>query len=124
VREAGLPRAQLHEVRYEDLHTDGPRVLGDLLEWLGLEWSSGEVEQAVSANRPELARAGGGTDIPLGGAFQRSFGTVVREPTGFVRKAQVGTWRQDLSPIERLLVWRVAGRTMAEVGYPWPRPWD
>jgi hypothetical protein len=47
----------------------------------------------------------------------------VQEPPGFVRKAQVGAWRHDLSPLERVLVWRVAGPTMAEVGYPWPRPW-
>jgi Sulfotransferase family len=124
VRAARLRADQVHEVRYEDLHADGPRVLGELVGWLGLDWSEAEVQTAVRANQPEVARGGGGTPIPLGGAFGARFGSVVQEPPGFVRKAQVGTWRDDLSPLERLLVWRVAGRTMAEVGYPWPRPWQ
>ena len=118
-----VPPGRLHEVRYEDLHTDGPRVLRDVVCWLGLEWTDAEVERALETNRPEVARAGGGTPIPLGGAFAASRGAVVQEPPGFVRKAQIGSWRQDLTPWDRLLVWRVAGRTMAEVGYPWPRPW-
>jgi hypothetical protein len=124
VRAARLGADQLHEVRYEELHAGGPRVLGDLARWLGLEWSQADLEAAIQANRPEVARGGGGTPIPLGGAFAARFGTVVKEPPGFVRKAQVGTWRDDLSAVERLLVWRVASRTMAEVGYPWPRPWQ
>jgi len=99
-------------------------VLTDLGRWLGLEWSPAEVQAAAQANAPATARAGGGTPIPLGGAFGERFGNVVKEPTGFVRKAEVGAWRHDLSPVERVLVWRVASRTMAEVGYPWPRPWQ
>ena len=124
VRDARLPPSQLLEVRYEDLHSSGPRALGQVVGWLGLDWEKPELERAVQANRPEVARAGGGTPIPLGGAFGERFGPVVKEPRGFVRKAQVGAWRQDLSPLERLLVWRVAGPTMTEVGYPWPRPWQ
>ena len=96
----------------------------EVVRWLGLDWSEAELARALDANRPEVARAGGGTPIPLGGAFGARFGNRVKEPPGFVRKAQVGTWRDDLSPLERVLVWRVAARTMAEVGYPWPRPWQ
>jgi Sulfotransferase family len=123
VRAAQLPASQLFEVRYEALHADAPRVLRDVLDALGLDWSAAEIQAAVEANRPEVARAGGGTPIPLGGAFGQQSGKIVQDPPGFVRKAQVGAWRQDLSPLDRLLVWRVAGATMAEVGYPWPRPW-
>jgi hypothetical protein len=113
----------LCEVRYEDLHADGPGVLGQVVSLLGLDWADEALARAVKENRPEVARAGGGTAIPLGGAFGKRFGPVVREPPGFVRRAQVGGWRQDLSPLDRLVVWRVAGATMAEMGYPWPRPW-
>ena len=119
-----LPAHQLREVRYEDLHADGAGVLSGVVRWLGLDWSEAELARALDANRPEVARAGGGTPIPLGGSFGTSLGSVVKEPPGFVRRAQVGAWRQDLSPLERLLVWRVAGPTMAEVGYPWPAPWS
>src|SRR5205814_10462093 len=33
-----LPAAQFFEIRYEALHTDGPRVLRDLVHWLGITW--------------------------------------------------------------------------------------
>jgi hypothetical protein len=123
VRQAGLPASKLCEVRYEDLHTDGARVLAAVTGWLGLDWTQAEVDAALEANRPDVARAGGGTPIPLGGEFGSRSGSVVREPKGFVRKAQVGSWQQDLSRLDQLQVWRVARTTMAEVGYPWSRPW-
>jgi hypothetical protein len=100
-----------------------PRARGGADVGQPRDWSEADVGAALQANKPEVARGGGGTPIPLGGAFGARFGTVVQEPAGFVRKAQVGTWRDDLSPVERLLVWRVASGTMAEVGYSWPRPW-
>jgi hypothetical protein len=118
-----IPPGRLHEIRYEDLHTDGPRVLRGVIGWLGFDWSEADLARALDSNRPEVARAGGGTAIPLGGAFGAARGAVVQEPPEFVRKARVGSWRQELSPLDRLLVWRVAGPTMAEVGYPWPHPW-
>jgi hypothetical protein len=118
-----LDPAQFHQVRYEALHTDGRRELRHLADWLGLEWGNSELEQALESNRPEAARRGGGTDIPLGGAFGDASGPVVKEPEGFIRRAQAGTWREDLSLVQRTWVWRLGRNTMAEVGYPWPVPW-
>jgi Sulfotransferase family len=120
---ARLPREKLCEVRYESLHTNGLETARGVAGWLGLAWSEGEIEQTLAANRPEAARAGQGTPIPMAGAFGAQFGPVVQEPRGFVRRAQAGGWRDDLSLVDRMQVWRVAHRTMAEVGYPWPRPW-
>jgi hypothetical protein len=123
-RHAHVAPGKLCEVRYEDLHISGPAVLGDVTRWLGLEWSAADIERAIQANRPDVAKAGGGTPIPLGGAFGGRFGPVVREPSGFVRKAEVGSWRSELTALDRLQVWREARSLMAEVGYTWPRPWD
>jgi hypothetical protein len=119
-----LPREQYLEVRYEDLHADGPGQLRRLADWLCLPWSDNDIASALANNAPERARAGKGTPIPLGGQFGASGNAVVREPEGFVRKAQAGTWRTDLSTLEKLAVWRVARTTMAEVGYPWMTPWS
>jgi hypothetical protein len=79
------------------------------------------VYAALQKNSPDAARAGQGTPIPLGGEFA---GGVVQEPAGFIRQARSGTWRQDLSPADKLAVWRVARSTMARVGYPWAAPWS
>jgi hypothetical protein len=114
---------QFYEVRYEALHADTPGELRRLTDWLGLDWPEAELLRAVAANQPEAARRGGGTDIPLGGAFGELSGPVVKEPAGFVRKAQAGTWREDLSLTDRLWVWKNGRATMARAGYAWPRPW-
>jgi hypothetical protein len=125
VRDAArrLPTNQVYEVRYEALHANGPAILRGVSEWLGLDWSTEEMQAAIDANRPERARAGQGTPIPMSGAFGAQFGNVVREPTGFIRRAEAGGWRTDLTMLDRLQVWRLAHRTMDEVGYAWPRPW-
>jgi hypothetical protein len=119
-----LPASQFFEVRYEALHEDGPRVVRQLVDWLGMRWTDGEIHSALQRNSPEAARAGRGTPIPLGGEFGSSSGPVVKEPEGFVRSARAGTWSHDLSAVQKLGVWRVAHSTMAEVGYAWTTPWS
>jgi hypothetical protein len=118
-----LPKDLFTEVSYEALQSDGQRVLRDLVEWLGLNWPDDEVQMALEKNSPEAARAGRGTPIPLGGEVGKRDSTV-REPPGFIRRARAGGWRQDLTPMQKLAVWRVAQSTMAEVGYPWRTPWS
>lgn len=119
-----LPPRQFTEVRYEDLHRDGERVLSELAAWLGLDWTVAQVREALARNTPDAARAGGGTPIPLGGQFGATLGPTVKEPAGFVRQARAGTWRTDLRMIDKLAVWRVARSTMAQVGYAWSAPWS
>jgi hypothetical protein len=118
-----LPATQYCEVRYEDLHARPVEVLARMAKWLGLVWSEADIVAAVERNRPELAKAGGGTPIPLGGEFARVSGSVVKDPEGFVRKARAGTWREDLSPVQRFSIWSLARRSMARVGYQWSVPW-
>ncbi len=49
---------------------------------------------------------------------------MVKEPAGFVRRARVGGWQDDLTLLDRVAIWRVAHSLMAEVGYPWSAPWS
>jgi hypothetical protein len=118
-----LGPGRFFEVRYESLHAAPERELRRLVDWLALDWPDADLTSAVQANAPEAARRGGGTDIPLGGAFGQISGSVVKEPTGFVRKAQAGSWREDLSALDRLWVWKIARHSMARAGYAWPGPW-
>jgi hypothetical protein len=119
-----LPARQYFEVRYEALHTDGPRVLRNLVDWLELSWTDAEITAAFERNNPSAARAGRGTPIPLGGEFVSTVGPVVKEPEGFVRQARAGSWRDDLTMLDKLAVWHVARTTMAEFGYAWSAPWS
>lgn len=120
---AQLPSSQVVEVRYEDLHLDTVRELRRVAALMRLDWSDAAMAAAAEANRPEVAKQGGGTAIPVGGAFAAASGGVVKEPAGFVRKARPESWREDLSRFEQARVWMVARQTMAETGYPWERPW-
>ena len=108
----------------EALHSSGPDVVRNLADWLGVEWSDAEIRSAFERNSADAARAGRATPIPLGGEVARSMGAVVTEPKGFIRRAHAGSWQDDLSPMDKLTVWHVARRTMAEVGYPWAAPWS
>ena len=119
-----LPAGQFFEVRYEALHTDAPRVLRDLADWLGITWADADVRAALERNNPSAARAGQGTPIPLGGEFATTLGAVVKEPEGFVRQARAGSWRTDLTLLDKVNVWRIARATMAEASYPWSAPWS
>jgi hypothetical protein len=123
-RDAGrrVPQSQFLELRYEDMHGDARGTLRKAVSFLGLHWSDEQLDSAVARNRPELMRQTGGTPIEVGGEFGRRGAEVLREPEGFVRRAGTQTWRRDLTLRDRLWVWLVARKTMAEVGYPWPLP--
>jgi hypothetical protein len=119
-----LPAHSFFEIRYEALHTDGPRVLRSLVDWLGITWTDADIRAALERNNPSAARAGRGTPIPMGGEFATTVGAVVKEPDGFVRQARAGSWRTDLTLLDKVNVWRIARSTMAETGYPWSSPWS
>jgi hypothetical protein len=119
-----LPARQWFEVRYEALHADGPAVVRELVDWLALAWTDGDISKALERNSAAAARAGEGTQIPVGGQVAEARGPVVREPAGFIGQARAGAWRTKLGVLDKLVVWRVARATMAEVGYLWTTPWS
>jgi hypothetical protein len=116
-----LPPKQFHEIRYENLSQSPVEVLQGCADFLGLEWDSAEIAKAVDANQAAKARVSGGTPIPLYGEVAKRSGSVVLEPKGFIRKAQPGAWKNDLSLSEKFRVWRAAHELMNEVGYHWPK---
>ncbi|HXH85516.1 MAG TPA: hypothetical protein VNI35_01745, partial [Nitrospira sp.] len=62
-----------------------------------------------------------GTPIPVYGEVAKRSGPVVLEPKRFIRKAQPGAWKNDLSLSEKFRVWRVAHELMDELDYHWPK---
>lgn len=120
---SSLGPTHFYEVRYEQLHAHTHATLRDLVTWIGLQWADAELDGAIMHNQANNARAGAGTDIPVGGVIGDISGPVVKEPAGFIRKADVGTWREDLSLGDRLRVWKLAHSVMREAGYTWRFPW-
>ncbi|MGB0066226.1 MAG: sulfotransferase [Terracidiphilus sp.] len=123
VREAmpGIPAAQFHEIRYEEMSRNPVEELKKTADFLGLDWELADIEKAVELNRADKAKKTGGTPIPVYGDVAKRSGPVVVEPQGFIRKAQSGGWKDDLSLVQKFWVWRIAHRTMDENGYHWSK---
>ena len=119
-----LPENRLYETRYEKLKASPETELSKLSQFLSFDWDPHLIRDAIKRNDPKMAQeAATATGIPLKGEFQVTSGNSVIHASGFIRKAKVGSWKEDLSWRQKLDVWRVARRTMAEVGYPWKYPW-
>lgn len=107
------------EVRYERLlHNAVPELLR-LGTFLGCTWSVEELNGAVERNRIDYARDNAPTPIPRRGAAAKRSGKVVNEPNGFMRKGMSGSWKTDLSLLEKAKVWRATRKMMKELGYTW-----
>jgi len=112
-----LPASEYCELKYEELWAAPEATLKKVSDFLGLEWTGNTLQDAVTANRAEAVRSGGGTPLRVYGEVAKRIGSVVREPADFVRSGRPGGWKHDLSPWERLVVWFIARKTMREVGY-------
>jgi hypothetical protein len=100
---------QYREMRYEELRAGGAPVLAGAFDFLGLPVEPRQLESWLAANRSRDASSGGGTPIPVGGAFSEE------------RRAAAGGGEpapRALTLVQRLQVWRVAGSTAKQVGYP------
>ncbi|HTR40428.1 MAG TPA: sulfotransferase [Pseudomonadales bacterium] len=105
------------EVRYEDLHRDPSSILADIARFLKLPWTDLEIATVVKANSAEELRMGKGTPIPIHGEHGKHGQQTVLDPENFVRKAQVGSWRRDLTWFQRLRVWQ----ELRKIGPRWKR---
>jgi len=105
------------EVRYEDLRGEnGPRTLAEVLEFAGAS-SAGARELY---GRFALERRGDGiveSSFVWGGEVRARIGASPDEPAGFVGEGTVGGWRSALSAYDQLIVDRVAGTLLRELGY-------
>ncbi|MGL5866951.1 MAG: sulfotransferase [Dermatophilaceae bacterium] len=102
----GLSAATYREVRYERLVADPGATLSDLLDWLGEPWDPAVLEFDKA-----------GHDVPARyhaqlAARQASAGT-----DRAVYASRVGTYRRELDPLVRLLVWANSRRLQRELGY-------
>ncbi len=112
---------EFHEIKYENLSAAPEQSLRQVAEFLNLKWDAQEIANAVNTNCADAVKksASSGTVIPLHGEAAKRTGEIVKEPGGFIRRAQPGGWKADLSLNAKLRVWRVARKTMREVGYSW-----
>jgi len=107
-----LPPGQFMEVRYESLYRDTVSVLHDISRFLRLSWTEEDIAAAVKDNSTEKLRQGRGTPIPVAGQHGKQYSPLLQEPDGFIRKARPGSWKEDLTWMERFEVWYVLRKAM------------
>jgi hypothetical protein len=111
-----LPPTAFTEVRYEELHDDCEATLTRILDWLHLPADEHVVRTAVDNQRFDKQKQSGGTSL-----VKRNR----REPEGFFRKGRVGSWKEDLSYAQQLVIWKYTRKLMRDCGYTFnfPLPW-
>lgn len=102
------------EVRYEDLQADAAGEVAGVLSWMGLSHSPRTCREAARAASMDSVSGGGeGGD---GAAGSRPWDTG-REPEGFFRKGESGSWREDLTPLQLHTIEYVTQDAMSLFGY-------
>ena len=121
------------EVRYETLLQEPIAALHQCATFLNLAWESTTLEAAVRKNtatydsqKKHSVIVGGhgetssGTPLVVKGEIARTKGNeshTLHEPAGFIRRAQAGSWKQDLTPLAQWRVQKYAGDMLRECGY-------
>jgi predicted O-methyltransferase YrrM len=103
------------EVRFEDLLDDGPKVLAQVFDFLGVPLPADEInailrrydfDASASRTAPE--------SLVLNGECRERRS---QEPSEFFRQGRVGAWRRELTVEEMRDVEEVAGETLRMLGY-------
>lgn len=105
-RKARQYRDQYLEVRYEDLSTAGVDTLKSVFDFCGLQSSVEEIASIVEVHQFERMKA-----------RRQHANSRAQTHEAFYRKGKVGSWQEELGPIERYAFDRIAGNLLLELGY-------
>ncbi len=118
-----LPPDRYKEVHYEDLHSDGPRILSESLRFCGVHATVEECSELVDSVsfarlKDSLGHDGARVDpILWSGEVAARLGGTPPEPEGFFGKGKTRTWQQEWSAAERWGFHRTAGDVLISLGY-------
>ena len=111
-----------HEVRYEDLRSDGAaETLGQVLEFCGVPVPREAVAARLERSAFDRQRTGRRTNIALGGEAAK-VATDIVEPPGFFRSGSVGGW-QEWDTRDRVAFDIAAGEELRRRGYEHTDAW-
>lgn len=105
------------EVYYEDLMSNATPHVSRLFRFIGVDVPEPEVRRIVEEQKFEKQKATGGTPFNRAGELAKKGVQATKEPSGFFRKGQADSWKQELSYWQQLTVWRFTRDLMRECGY-------
>lgn len=110
-----------HEVRYEDLVTDGPGTLAGCLAFCGLP-----ADEATAAGLLRSQALDSGAErrdsLVWGGEVLARLGAAPEEPAGFAGEGRSGRWR-EWSAADRWAFATAAGDLLGQLGYDLDPSW-
>jgi hypothetical protein len=106
-----------HELRYEDLLAEPERLLRGICAFLGLEFTAAMLDYRASGER-HVGHLGDRL-LPNGVAVvpAASRARLHENLTRPLQKDRAGAWRSEMSTADRVVVERIAGPLMDELGY-------
>jgi hypothetical protein len=105
-RKAGQFDGRYLELRYETMMIDPQATLKAVYDFCGLANTPDQIAETVQQHTFEKVKAD--RVSPVEG---------VALPKNFYRKGKVGSWQQDLPPVQRYLFDEIAGDLLVELGY-------
>lgn len=111
-REARQYKARYLEVKYEDLLREGTKTLRSVFEFCNVSVTSHQVARILYDHRFERMKA-----------KRQGAAEGVKTNKAHYRKGQAGTWRKEMSAMERYIFHRVAGDLLCELGYAGDNWW-
>lgn len=100
------------EIRYEQIKEDPAGIMRQVFDFSGLEMSDEDIQAVVE--KTAFKKVQKERTSPEAG---------VALPKNFYRKGKVGSWHEDISPVDRYLFDEIAGDLLVELGYAKPGWW-
>jgi hypothetical protein len=118
-----VPSENFIDIKYEELRKEPFDSLAKLARFMKVDWSDSDIRRAVEKNDLRQAVLTGGTQLLPKNDELKGSGRIFKDPKGFIRKGEPGSWRTDLKFYEKWQVWLFARKTLSERGYSWRYPW-
>lgn len=106
-----VPESQFFELKYEDLLARTTETIQNLSNFLGLEWNEDLHTAVRKYDASTILR-------------HRGTGEGTKYPKKGLRRGQSGTWKGDLSLVQKFQVWFKTRKMMKKFGYSWKYPWS
>lgn len=94
------------EVRYEHLLNDGVNTLQTVFDFCELPFKRDEIAAIVENHRFEAMKT-----------RQQGPDEQLKSKPGYYRRGKIGSWRQELSPLQKYIFQQVAGDLLKDLGY-------
>lgn len=102
-------------VKYEDLRQNTEVMIAKMLSFLDVTVNKDTIRNAIENNSIEKMRA---KEDKVKDTFFRDRRKTYSDDLRFIRKGQVGGWRESLNEIQVQRINKYAGQTLSLLGYP------